>query len=57
MVVDGIVVSGLVVSWGGIFMGSLVSINVLGYALLKILARPSVVVPLRSRGLRVYVEE
>ncbi|MBS7643877.1 QueT transporter family protein [Candidatus Bathyarchaeota archaeon] len=57
MMVNGIVVSGLLVSWGGIFMGSLVSINVLGYALLKILTRSSIVGLLKSRGLRIYVEE
>jgi uncharacterized membrane protein len=54
--VNGIVVPGLVVSWVGVFMGSLVAINVLGYALLRILSRSSVIGLLRSHGLRVYTE-
>lgn len=57
VMVDGIVVPGLVASWAGIFIGSLVAINAIGYALLRILSRSGVIDPLRSHGLRVYTKE
>lgn len=57
IMVNGIAVPGLVASWIGIFMGSLIAINVIGYALLRILSRSSVIDPLRSHGLRVYTKE
>ena len=57
VIINGIVVPGLAASWAGIFMGSLVAINALGYALLRILSRSSVIGPLRSHGLRVYTKE
>ena len=40
-----------------ITISSLVAMEVIGYALLKALSQPNVINPLKSRGLKVYVED
>lgn len=40
----------------GILMGSVVAIAILGYLLLKVLSKPSIINPLRSLGIKIYLE-
>ena len=53
----GFTFSGLLASIAGIAVGSIVAINILGYALLLGLARPQTIRALKARGLRVQTEE
>jgi len=53
----GFTFSGLLASIAGIAVGSIVAINILGYALLLGLARPQTITALKARGLRVQTEE
>jgi len=53
----GFTFSGLLASIAGIAVGSIVAINILGYALLLGLARPQTIRALKARGLRVQSEE
>jgi len=53
----GFTFSGLLASIAGITVGSIVAINILGYALLLGLARPQTIRALKARGLRVQSEE
>ncbi|TMI38082.1 QueT transporter family protein [Candidatus Bathyarchaeota archaeon] len=53
----GFTFSGLLASIAGITVGSIVAINILGYALLLGLARPQTIRALKARGLRVQTEE
>ena len=47
----------LYVGWTGIFLGSAVAINLLGYLLLKSISKPSLIRLLVSWGVRVYTRE
>ena len=40
-----------------ITISSLVAMAVIGYTLLKALSRPNVINPLKSHGLKVYIED
>ena len=53
----GFTFSGLLASIAGIAVGSIVAINILGYALLLGLARPQTITMLKARGLGVQTEE
>jgi len=53
----GFTFSGLFASIAGIAVGSIVAVNILGYALLLGLARPQTIRALKARGLRVQTEE
>ena len=53
----GFTFSGLLASIAGIAVGSIVAINILGYALLLGLARPQTIRALKARGLKVQTEE
>jgi len=44
----------LILGWASIFLGSAVSINLLGYSLLRIFFKPSILMLLRSKGIRIY---
>jgi uncharacterized membrane protein len=46
----------IIVGWTGIFLGSVVAVNLLGYPLLKAVSRPSILRLLTSNGIRVYSE-
>lgn len=52
--ISGITIPGFAIGWLGVFLGSTVAINILGYSLLKTLSRPSLVGPLKARGVKVY---
>jgi len=55
--INGFTFSGLLASITGIAAGSIVAINILGYALLVGIARPQTIRALRAKGLRVQTEE
>ncbi len=47
----------ILVGWTGIFLGSAIAINLLGYLLLKAVSTPSVLRTLRSSRVKVYTRE
>jgi len=52
---------GFLPAWAGmiasITISSLIAVAVIGYALLQVLSRPSIIEPLKSRGLKVVAEK
>jgi len=46
----------ILVGWSGIFLGSTVAINLLGYTLLKAFSKSPVLRTLRSHGIKIYME-
>ncbi len=46
----------LIIGWTGVFLGSTIAVNLLGYSLLKAVSRPSILKLMISSGIRVYTE-